>query len=185
MACTIWGWIELGNTRTDELFMLWARLNNHPVNTCFSLLDYLSHLSNRSNGRGEIVVGGIITYIVRQLRVGEDQGINKIKGNNRLNIEAFISMNLIKPQPPMAYTLKLNVPVLIILPNPSQTNTEVEEKLLYVSDGSQVHEEHVIGEEEGAHLHQEEEHHDHETGGNNDNERWTWMQTEVERISTE
>ncbi|KEH26318.1 hypothetical protein MTR_6g452660 [Medicago truncatula] len=103
MACIIWGRIELGNTRTDELFTLWAMLNNHPINTCFSLLDYLSQVGNRSDGRGEIV----------------------------------------------------------------------------------VHEEHIIGEEEGAHLHQEEEHHDHETEGNNDNERWTWIQTEVERISTE
>jgi len=42
MACTIWGRTELGNTKTDELFMLWAMLNNHPVNTCFYLLDYLA-----------------------------------------------------------------------------------------------------------------------------------------------
>jgi hypothetical protein len=35
MACTIWGRIKLGNTRTDELFMLWPMLYNHAVNTCF------------------------------------------------------------------------------------------------------------------------------------------------------
>lgn len=62
MACTIWGKTELGNTGTDELFMLWAMLNNHLVNTSFYLYDYLSHVGNRSDGRGEIVVGGIITY---------------------------------------------------------------------------------------------------------------------------
>jgi gluconate kinase len=33
--------------------------------------------------------------------------------------------------------------------------------------------------------HDEEQHHDHDAGGLNDNERWAWMQTEVERISTE
>ena len=53
----------------------------------------------------------------------------------------------------MTYTLKLNVPILFILPIPSRTNTEVEENLLYVGDGSQVHEEHNHGEEEGANLH--------------------------------
>lgn len=153
MACTIWDRTELGNTKTDELFMLWAMLNNHPVNTCFYFLDYLAYVGNRSDGKGEIVVRGIITFIATQLGVGEDQGINRIEGNNRLNIETLISMNFIKHRPPMAYALKLNVPLLFILPNSSRTNTEVEENLMYVGDGSQVHEEHNQGEEEGANLH--------------------------------
>jgi hypothetical protein len=42
MTCTIWGRTELGITRTDELFMLWAMLYDHPVNTCFYMLDYLA-----------------------------------------------------------------------------------------------------------------------------------------------
>lgn len=58
MTCTIWGRTELRNTRTDELFMSWAMLNNHLVNTCFYLLDYLSHDGNRFDSTGEIVVGG-------------------------------------------------------------------------------------------------------------------------------
>jgi hypothetical protein len=185
MACTISGRTELRNTRTDDLFMLWVMLNNHPVNTCYYFLDYLASVGTRSDGKGEIVVGGIITYIARKLGVGEDQGINWIEGNNRLNIETLISMNFIKPHLPMAYALKLNVPLLFILPNPSWTNTEVEENGLYVGDDPQVHEEHNLGEEEGAHLHHHEEHHDQEAGGHNDNERWAWMQTEVERINTE
>ena len=75
-------------------------------------------------------MGGIITYIVRKLGVGEDQGINNIEGNNRLNRETLISMKFIKHHPPMTFTLKLNVPILFILLNPSRTNTEVEENLL-------------------------------------------------------
>lgn len=137
--------------------MLWAMLHNHPVNTCFYLLDCLSHIGNRSDSRGEIVVGGITTYIARQLGVSEDQGINKIEGNNRLNIDTLISMNFIKPRIPFVYTLKLNVPILILLPNPSRTNTEVEENLLYVNDDPQVHVEQNNEDVEGAHLHQEEE----------------------------
>lgn len=75
-------------------------------------------------------MGDIITYIARQLGVGEDQGINKIEGNNMLNIKTIISMNFIKHRTPISYTLKLNVLVLIVLPNPSRTNTEVEENFV-------------------------------------------------------
>ena len=128
-------------------------------------------------------MGGIITYIAKKLGVGEDQGINNIEGNNRLNIKTLI--NFIKHRPPMTYTLKLNVPTLFILPNPSWTKTEVEENLLYVGDGPQENEDHNQGEEEGENLHHDEEYHDHDAGGNFENERWAWMQTEVERISTE
>jgi len=189
MACTIWGRKEVGTTRTDELFMLWAMLKNHPVNTCFYLLDYLASLGAKSSVRSEIVVGGIITFIARQFGVGEDQGLNRIKGNNRLNIETLIAMNFIKPHPPanITFELQLNVPLgLIILPNPSRTNIEMEDNLLYVGDAPQVQEEHNV-EEEGANLYHHEEHHDYDAGENynENNNRWAWMQTEVERISTE
>jgi len=131
--------------------MLWAMLHDHPVNTCYYLLDYLASLSSKPKGKGEIVVGGIITYIARKFGVGEDQGLNRIEGNNRLNIDTLIAMNFIKPHPPdnMSYELQLNVPLcLIILPNPSHTNTEVEDNLLYVGDDTQVHEEDALDEEE-------------------------------------
>jgi len=43
---------------TDELFMLWAMLFDHPVNTCYYLLDHLSSIGKkRADERGEIVVG--------------------------------------------------------------------------------------------------------------------------------
>jgi len=35
MSCTIWGRKEVGTTRMDELFMLWAMLSNNPTNTCY------------------------------------------------------------------------------------------------------------------------------------------------------
>ena len=173
MACTIWGRKELGTTKTYELLMFWDMLNNRPMNTCYYLLDYLAFVGTKSDGKGEIVVGGIITYIARKLGVGEDQGINRIEGNNRLNIETLIAMNFIKPHPPdnMTYELQLHVALcLIILANPSRTNTEVEEYLLYVGDDPQVHEEHNLSEEEGSNLHHDEEHHDHEASGHFDNE---------------
>jgi hypothetical protein len=56
--------------------------------------------------------------------------------------------------------------------------------LLYVDD-YEVHEEQGHDEGEGANLHNEEEHHEQETGELNVNERRAWMRTEVERISIE
>jgi len=187
MSCTIWGRKEVGIIRTDELFMLWAMLSNNLVNTCYYLLDYLAYVGAKPENRVDIVVGGIITFIARKFGVGEDNMINPIEGNNRLNIETFISMNFINPHPPanITYELRLNVPLLFILPNPSRTDTRVEANLLYVCVDPQVHEEHNLGEEEGANLHQDEEHHDYKAGGHSNDERWAWMQTEIERISTE
>jgi len=95
MSCRIWGRKEVGSTRTDELFMLWAMLSNNPVNTCYYLLDYLASIGVKSNNRAEIVVGGIITFIARKFGVGEDNGMNPIEGNNRLTIETLISMVLL------------------------------------------------------------------------------------------
>jgi len=110
------------------------------------------------------------SFIARKFGVGEEKGINRINGNNRLDIDTLIAMTFIKPHPPdnMTYELKLNVPLcLFILPNPPRTDTRVEENLLYFGV-NQVQEGHGNdgddGEEESAHLH---------------HERWTWMQTKV------
>ena len=170
--------------------MLWAMFNNCPVNTRFYLLDHLAFVGTRSDGKGEIVVGGIITYIARKFEVGEDQGLNRIEGNNRLNIDTLIAMNFIKPHSPAIITFELQLHVslcLIILPNPSRTKTGVEENLMFVGDAPQVHEEHDVVEEEGANLHHDEEHHDYDADEhyNENNNRWAWMQNEVQRISTE
>jgi len=58
-----------------------------------------------------------MTYIARKFGVREDQGLNRIEGNNRLNIETLIAMNFIKPHPPdnMSYELQLNVPLCLII----------------------------------------------------------------------
>jgi len=72
---------------------------------------------------------------------------------------------------------------LIILPNPDITNPEVVENLLYVGTNPQVHSDGDDGgdeEEVGANLQ-----HEQEVGGSYNDERWAWMQTEVQRISTE
>jgi len=55
--------------------------------------------------------------------------------------------------------------------------------LLYVGTSPYLQEDHGDDsdeEEEGAHLH-----HEQEVGGHYDDERWAWMQNEVQRINTE
>jgi len=80
--------------------MLWAILFDHPVNTCYYLLDHLSSIGKkREDEKGEIVVGGIITYIARRFGLGEEKGINRIEGTNRLDIDTLTTMHMIKPQP--------------------------------------------------------------------------------------
>jgi hypothetical protein len=78
--------------------MLWAMLNNQPVNTCYYLLDYLVSIAKKKpNEKSEIVVSWIITFIARNIGVGEEDGINKIEGNIRLNLDTLTSMFFLKP----------------------------------------------------------------------------------------
>jgi len=62
------------------------------------------------------------------------------------------------------------------------------ENLLYVGTNPQVQNDGDDGgneDEGGAHLHDDPVHHDHEAGGQYDNDRWIWMQNAIQRISTE
>jgi len=56
----------------------------------------------------------------------------------------------------------------------------VVENLLYVGTNPQVHNDGGDEEEVGANLH-----HEQEAGVNYNDERWAWIQTKIQRISTE
>jgi len=138
------------------------------------------------------MVGGIITYITRKFGVGEERGINRIEGKNRLDIDTLIAMLFIKPHPPdnMTYELRLNVPqCLFILPNPPRNDTGVEENFLYFGANPQVHEDHGNAggneEEDVGHLQHDPVHHEQEADGQFGDNRWTWVQNEIQRMSTE
>jgi len=169
MACTIWGRKEVGTTRTDELFMLWAMLNLQPVNIYYYLLNYLVSVARKKPyEKSEIVVGGIITFIARKMGVGEDKRLNKI-GNNRLDIDTLASMLIIRPYAPpqnYQYALRFNrAQCMIILPNPDRTDMKVVKNLLYFGANPQVQEDNGDDEvEEVGHLQVDPVH--HEAGGN-------------------
>jgi hypothetical protein len=132
------------------LFMLWAMLKEQPVNTCYYLLDHLIFVARKKpDDKGEIVVGGIITFIARMFGVDEERGLNKIEGNNRMDLDTLTTMFFIKPYgPPQNYTYELKVnraQCLVILLNPARTDTEVKENLLYAGTNPQVQEEHGDG----------------------------------------
>ena len=162
--------------RTDELFMLWVILYNHPVNVCYYLIDHLVSIPKKKpDDKGDIVVGGILTFIARKFGVGEESGINKIEGNIYLSLDTLASMFFLKPHGythNFQYEWKVNnANCLIILPNPNITNPEVVENFLYVGTNPQVHDD-GDEEEEGAHLH-----HEQQADGNYNEERWAWIQT--------
>jgi len=85
---------------------------------------------------------------------------------------------MIKPQPDqLTFELKLSAPhIWFVLLNPPRTDPEVEENLLYFGVDQQVQEDHgidYVG------------HHEHEANEQVDEEKWEWMQTKIQRISTE
>ena len=183
MASTIWGRKEVGMMRTDKQFMSWAMLYNHPVNICYYLLDYLVSIAKKKpDDKGDIMVGGIITFIARKFGVSLNQGIKRIEGNNYLDLDTLTTMSFLKTHGPTHnYQHEwriIRANCLIILPNQIITNLEVVENFLYVGTNPQVHND---GDEEevGANLH-----HEQEAGVNYNDERWAWMQTELQRLST-
>jgi hypothetical protein len=122
-------------------------------------------------------VGGIITFIARKMGVGEENGINRIEENNKIDLDTLTTMLFIRPyDQPQNYQYELRMTrskCLIILPNPARSDTGVVENLLYVGTNPHVQEYHDDDsddeDEGGAHLHDDLVHHDHEVGGQYDN----------------
>jgi len=183
MTCTISGRKEVGMMRTDELFMLWAMLYNHPVNICYYLIEYLVSIARKNpDDKGDVVVGGIITFIARKFGANMSKGNNRIEGNYYLDLDTLTTMSFIRNHN-FQYEWRVNrANCLIILPNLDITNPEVVENLLYVGTNPQVRDDGDDGGEEevGANLH-----HEQEVGGSYNDKRWAWIQTKVQRISTE
>ena len=136
-------------------------LYNHPVNIWYYLLDYLVSIAKKKpDDKGDIVVGGVITFNARKFGVNVSEGINRIEGNIRLNVDTITSMFFLKPyglSHNYQYEWKVNrANCLIVL-----TNLEVVENLLCVDTNPQVHDDGGDEEEKGAHLH-----HEQQAGGN-------------------
>jgi len=156
--------------------MLWAMLNNQPMNTWYYLLDYLVSVAEKKpDEKSETVVGWIIAFIARKMGVGEESGINRIEENNRLDLDTLTTMFFITPYGrPQNYQYELRLTraqCLIILPNSAKTDTGVVKNLLYVGTNPQVQNVDDDGDggsdedEGGAHLHDDLVHHDHEADG--------------------
>jgi len=119
-------------------------LYNHPVNICYYLLDYLVSIAKKKLAdKGDIMVGGIITFIARKFGVSLNQGSKRIKGNNYLDLDTLTTMSFLRTHDPThnyQYEWRINrANCLIILPNLIITNPEVVENLLYVGTNLQVY----------------------------------------------
>ena len=152
------------------------------------MIDYLVSIARKKpDDKSDIVVGGIITFIARKFGVNMSKGINRIEGNYYLDLDTLTTMSFIRTHGPshnFQYEWRVNrANFLIILPNPDITNPELVENLLYVGTNPQVRDDGDDGGDEkevGANLYNEQE-----VGGSYSDERWAWMQTEVQRIHTE
>ena len=101
------------------------------------MLDYLVSIAKvKLDDKGDIVVGGIITFIARKFGVGVSKGINRIEGNCYLDLDTLTTMSFIRTHGPThnyQYEWRINrANCLIILSNPVITNLEVVENFLYV-----------------------------------------------------
>jgi hypothetical protein len=144
---------------------------------------FVSIARRKPNDKGDIVVGGIITFITRKFGVNVNQGIKRIEGNYYLDLHTLTTMSFLRTHDPThnyQYEWRIIRAIcLIILPNPDITNPEVVENLLYVGINPQVQDDGDDEEKVGA------QHHEQEAGGNYNDEWWAWMKTKVQRISTE
>jgi hypothetical protein len=154
--------------RINEFFMLWTMLYNHHINICYYLLDYLvSIVKKKPNDKGDIMVGGIITFLARKFGVSVNQGIKRIEGNYYLDLYTILSF-LRTHGHTHNYQYEWRI-CLTILSNSEITNPEVVENLFYVGTNPQVHNDGDDGgneEEVGANLH-----HKQEAGGSYNDER--------------
>jgi len=102
--------------------------------------------------KSEIVVGEIITFIAEKFGVTLNLGINKIEGNNRIDIDTLQLMFMIKAvgeKSAQTYQLTANKNQnLIVLPNPARTDTSLEQNFLYAVAEPQVPQEHEVEDEQ-------------------------------------
>jgi len=61
----------------------------------------------------------------------------------------------------------------------------VEENFLYFGVDQQVQDDHGIGREDVEHMQDEPVHHEQEVGAQYGDDRWTWVQNEIQRMRTE
>ena len=102
--------------------------------------------------KSEIVVGEIITFIAEKFGVTLNLGINKIEGNNRIDIDTLQLMFMVKvvgEKSAQTYQLMANRNQnLIVLPNPARTDTSLEQNFLYAVAEPQVPQEHEVEDEQ-------------------------------------
>lgn len=156
MACSIFARGETGTIRADELFCLWAMVNELPVNTCHYMLEHLAFVAEQT--KGQVAVGGIVTYIAEKFGVDINQfGTNPVRGEREIDFNTCVTMKLIKYDAPHKYRLLIQGVPSILLPDSARTNISVAENWLYPCAGPQVVEEENIPEEQGHGSNEEHE----------------------------
>lgn len=96
MASTIFGRGEAGGVKVAELFILWAMVNGHPVNTCYYLINHLASIAE--HGTGLTVVGGLISNIAGKFGLDDRTvGLKAVEGNMGIDLVLCANMQMIRP----------------------------------------------------------------------------------------
>jgi hypothetical protein len=104
---------------------------------------YLVSIARKKlDDKGDIVEGGIITFVARMFGVSVNQGKKRIEGNYYLDLYTLTTLSFLRTHDPTCnyqYEWRIiRANCLIILPNPDINNPEVVENFLYVGTNPQV-----------------------------------------------
>ena len=98
MSYTIFGKGEPGIVRLGELFMLGAMVKKQSMNTFHYLINHFANVASSTSG--DIVVGGLITYIAIKFELRENiEALDGVEGNLVLDLNVCVQMNLISVTP--------------------------------------------------------------------------------------
>jgi len=148
------------------------------------MLDHLFDVAKYDQkSKGMILVGGIISFIAEKFGVTLDLGINRIKGNKRIDIDTLKLMFMIPVGEKYEQTYQLLAnrnQTLIILPNPAKTDTSIEQNFLYAMAEPQTPHHHEVEDEQvdAENLNEEQVQQEHHYGVQYGNEWCAKMEVE-------
>jgi hypothetical protein len=132
MACTIFGRPETATVRADELFILWAMVNNRAVNTGYYLLNHLAYVA--AQPKGKMMAGGLISFIGWKLKAKLATDEIGIEGKYTIDIDFCKTIHMVRDIDGEGKNFRLLVSDedSILLPDPSRTDTTNLANWLYI-----------------------------------------------------
>jgi hypothetical protein len=124
--------------RADELFILWAMVNNRAVNTGYYLLNHLAYVA--AQPKGKMMAGGLISFIGWKLKAKLATDEIGIEGKYTIDIDFCKTIHMVRDIDGEGKNFRLLVSDedSILLPDPSRTDTTNLANWLYIDLDPQV-----------------------------------------------